>query len=468
MTPTRPPARPTKGARCRRPAQWTVWLAAVLLAVLAAALQVQAQENPPGDGSASEPDRLEEKRRELEEMRAKERALKDLQDKERALEETRRREQAVAQDVAALAEERARLNERLIDTARRIQAGEARLSQIEDRIGELSVHEHDVRQSIQQRHDAIGKLLASLQRLGAEPPPALVTRRDDALAMVRSAMMMATLYPELKLQAEILARDLGDLVRLQEELAHEGERLRDEQAALDAERRRIDGLLAEKRALHEAREGDLAGIRKAAEENAKAVTYLNDLVQRMDKEIAARMAEYEAELAAEAEAAKKAQAEAQRVAFVSPGRIKPAVPFDSTKGVLPRPALGTPVRHFGGPDGYGGTSKGAAIETREGAQVISPADGWVVYADEFRGYGQLLIINAGGGYHILLAGMRRIDVSLGQFVLAGEPVAVMGEASKAGGGTREGRPVLYVEFRKDGQPIDPDPWWSEVPEKVQG
>ena len=93
----------------------------------------------------------------------------------------------------------------------------------------------------------------------------------------------------------------------------------------------------------------------------------------------------------------------------------------------------------------------------------------IQFAGEFRSYGQLLIINAGGGYHILLAGMRRIDVSLGQFVLAGEPVAVMGAATEANAQRAEkGRPVLYIEFRKDGQPVDPDPWWAEGTEKVQG
>ncbi|MGZ5862391.1 MAG: murein hydrolase activator EnvC family protein, partial [Methyloceanibacter sp.] len=103
------------------------------------------------------------------------------------------------------------------------------------------------------------------------------------------------------------------------------------------------------------------------------------------------------------------------------------------------------------------------------ARITAPADGWVVYAGPFRSYGQLLIINAGGGYHILLAGMSRIDVSLGQFVLAGEPVAVMGAvAPTSQGGKDTSRPVLYVEFRKDGRPIDPDPWWAVASEKVQG
>jgi septal ring factor EnvC (AmiA/AmiB activator) len=94
-----------------------------------------------------------------------------------------------------------------------------------------------------------------------------------------------------------------------------------------------------------------------------------------------------------------------------------------------------------------------------------------VYAGTFRSYGQLLILNAGGGYHVLLAGMDRISVDIGQFVLTGEPVAVMGSGSKVAAilATGSSQPVLYVEFRKDGTPVDPSPWWATSEgEKARG
>lgn len=145
------------------------------------------------------------------------------------------------------------------------------------------------------------------------------------------------------------------------------------------------------------------------------------------------------------------------------------MPFEAAKGTLALPAQGKRLKQFGDADGVGGTVKGISLQTRGEARIIAPADGWVVYAGTFRSYGQLLIINAGGGYHVLLAGMGRVDVSLGQFVLAGEPIAVMGAAPPASqGGNDSSRPVLYVEFRKDGRPIDPGPWWAEASEKVQG
>ena len=116
--------------------------------------------------------------------------------------------------------------------------------------------------------------------------------------------------------------------------------------------------------------------------------------------------------------------------------------------------------------------RGISVATRPGAQVTSPCDGWVVYAGPFRSYGQLLIINAGGGYHVLLAGMERIDVQLGQFILAGEPVAMMASQKLASAGAvplGASQQALYVEFRKEGTSIDPTPWWAaSSDEKVGG
>ena len=102
------------------------------------------------------------------------------------------------------------------------------------------------------------------------------------------------------------------------------------------------------------------------------------------------------------------------------------------RGHMRLPVNGTRVREFGGSDGVRRHPKGAFRSPPAPApQITAPCDGWVVYAGPFRSYGQLLILNAGGGYHVLLAGMERISVDLGQFVLTGEPVAVMGNGSQA-------------------------------------
>ena len=151
--------------------------------------------------------------------------------------------------------------------------------------------------------------------------------------------------------------------------------------------------------------------------------------------------------------------------------MSPAIAFASAKGLLAMPVNGARIREFGGSDGAGGVEKGISLATRPGAQVTTPCDGWVVYAGPFRSYGQLLILNAGGGYHVLIAGMEHISVNIGQFVLTGEPVATMGTMSQVASilAANASQPVLYIEFRKNGTPIDPGPWWAaNEGEKVRG
>lgn len=154
-------------------------------------------------------------------------------------------------------------------------------------------------------------------------------------------------------------------------------------------------------------------------------------------------------------------ADGMAVAAVPPVEDAPPGTFAAAKGRLPMPAAGQIEVRFGEPRGDGSLSQGLVLDTREGAQVITPYDGEVVYAGPFRDYGQLLIIAHGGGYHSVLAGFAKIDATVGQWVLAGEPVGVVG----SGPG---GKATLYVEFRYDGQPIDPMPWLNATLDEGNG
>jgi septal ring factor EnvC (AmiA/AmiB activator) len=421
---------------------------------------------------------------EAEEDLSRDQAKQKLNQTEQQLQSNRAKEQGLTQDLAALAAERAKLNSELIEAGKGVQASEAKLSETEAKLAELTDQVTIIKNSITERKETIVKMLSAMQRIGRTPPPALVTRRDDALAVVRSAMLLADVFPELKYQADNLSRELEGMVTLENGIrdqrdAEKGERLASEQA-------RVDRLLEEKRRAMAQGEAELAQIKQAVSDQAQTVTDLSELMDRLDAQIAkVEVAQYDAEIAAEKalRAREQQQAlatpanenvveikpESTKVAFASPDRLKPAMPFDAAKGSLRLPAQGRRVKRFGDADATGGTVKGISLQTRAEARITAPADGWVVYAGEFRSYGQLLIINAGGGYHVLLAGMSRIDVSLGQFVLAGEPIAVMGNSAAPSQGVDDSsRPVLYVEFRKDGRPIDPDPWWAEASEKVQG
>jgi septal ring factor EnvC (AmiA/AmiB activator) len=235
-------------------------------------------------------------------------------------------------------------------------------------------------------------------------------------------------------------------------------------ASLDAERTRVHVLVEERQKQQAEREKALETERSHAADLAKKAANLRDLIANLEQSLPSATRE------AREEAVRKAGRQAL-AALHDPGRLAPAVAFASLRGQIPIPVNGVKLKDFGAPDGVGGSEKGISIATRAGAQVTSPADGWVVYAGPFRSYGQLLILNAGGGYHVLLAGMDRISVDLGQFVLTGEPVAVMGNGSRIAAilATGSSQPVLYIEFRKDGAPVDPGPWWaSGEGEKVRG
>ena len=146
--------------------------------------------------------------------------------------------------------------------------------------------------------------------------------------------------------------------------------------------------------------------------------------------------------------------------------LQPAAAFSTLKARLSKPVLGRQIIGFGEKDDIGRPSTGVSFGSRAGDVVVSPTDGRVLYAGPFRSYGELLILDAGDGYHIVLAGMDRIDVSSGQFVSAGEPVALMGARRVASVQVAEfgaAEPALYVEFRKDGKPVDPTPWWTQEP-----
>ena len=129
------------------------------------------------------------------------------------LDERKRQEKGIAAEIGQLRSESAELNKNLVDTARLIQRGEAQLTEIEARMGELEAQEKLLRGSLSQRHDSIARLLAAMQRMGRNPPPVMITRREDALQMVRSAMVLATAFPELREQALALAGKLSELAR---------------------------------------------------------------------------------------------------------------------------------------------------------------------------------------------------------------------------------------------------------------
>ena len=360
-------------------------------------------------------------------------------------------------------DETAQLQQKLIDAGRKIKNAEKTLTRSEGDIVELAQQQKQLQVALKKNRAAIAEMLGVMQRMGREPPPVMMTERNDALRMVRSAMILASFFPGFREKADQLSSTIADLNSIITKSREELERFETTQAEFAKLKTEIDGLLELKRKKMQGNWQQQEQLKIAASRHSRAVSDFGSLLKRLDAEVAkqSNLKEYEEELRSLGPAI-ELKPSVQKAAFVSPGRMKPSVPFEKAKGSLLFPASGKRLISFGVNDKLGGKSQGIRVETRSEAQITSPSDGWVIYAGKFRSYGQLLIINAGGGYHILLAGLGQIYTEVGQFVLAGEPVASMGKSPQVANRSVPSRnPELYIEFRKNARPVDPDPWWSE-------
>ena len=422
-------------------------------APIAEAPSPQAAPTPPATPQSSL-DALKQQDQQLDATRAQQRVSVEEQNR-------------LKREIDAIGTDRAALNQQLIDTAAHVRDIEASIDATQARLKPLDEREQVFRSSLEERRAVIVEVLAALQRIGRQPPPALVVKPEDALQAVRTAIMLGALVPEMRSEADALAADLAELLRVRKDIDAEHARLNGDLAGLAREQLRLSILIDERQRKQQSAEQALDSQKQHAADLARQTDSLKDLIGKLEQGLDS--ASREARL--QARAIEEDATRPDLAALKDPGRMTPAVAFAATRGHLHLPVNGTRIREFGASDGTGGTQKGVSIVARAGANITAPCDGWVVYAGPFRSYGQLLILNAGGGYHVLLAGMERISVDLGQFVLAGEPVAVMGGGSQVSSTVATGAkpPVLYVEFRKDGAPIDPSPWWAtNEGEKVRG
>jgi murein hydrolase activator len=408
----------------------------------------------PAAPAVSDDDVLKQHDQELDATRAQERESAESQAKLR-------------REIDALGDDRRVLNQQLIDTAARVRDIEASISTRRAGLKPLDDQEASLRKSLDERRAAIVEILAVLQRVGREPPPALLVQPEDALQAVRTAITLGAMLPDMRKEADAIAGDLADLARVRKTIVAENEHLSRDFDRLAREQLRLNVLIDERQTKLAATEQALEAERARAADLARQVDGLKELIAKLESGLdsASRAAR------AEARSIEEDATRPDLAALKDPGRLTPAIAFAAMRGHLRLPVNGNKIREFGASDGVGGTQKGLTIAAHPGAQITAPCDGWVVYAGTFRSYGQLLILNAGGGYHVLLAGMERISVDLGQFVLTGEPVGVMGGGSQvsASVATKPKQPVLYVEFRKDGTPIDSSPWWAtNEGEKVRG
>lgn len=358
-------------------------------------------------------------------------------------------EARIAGEIAAAVQAQDAISAKLSAIAQSIQSQEAAIAKSEKELASLRQDRAEILTALGEKEDVLSELLAGLQRLEQNPPPALVVEPGDILSALRGAMLLGTIAPELQEEARGLAARLDQLKSLEATITTRKDDVAREIARLNDERTALKDLVAQKKALVSQGTADLEAERKRTAELAQKAKSLKQLLSSLDTQRQQQEA---------AKAEELRQREAQEALL-----RQPKLAFADARGKLPFPAQGSIVRRFGEPDGLGRDSQGVMIATRAGAQVTTPADGKVEFAGPFRSYGDVVILNPGGGYRLLLAGMDKVTAGVGEFLRAGEPVGEMGSGPASvtlfGEVVPDGRPVLYIEFRDGTDAIDSGPWW---------
>lgn len=394
----------------------------------------------------------------------------DLKTIESEIQELQLNKQRLDQQALALQREEEALQKRLVEAAASVQDAEQRLSDIERQIIGLLAQRNVIVHRLLEREEALGDLLAALEALEINRPPALAIEPDDAVKAARTAMLLSSLIPQLQSEAQQLNEDLENLAAIRTDIEGQKEAERQATEKLASERVSLEALLTDLTAKRQSTISQANAEKKQIAALAAEARDLRSLLQQLTRKGIGSVPRIKPALAPQN--GPSAPATAVSGAKVSLPPLKEAYAnatirkFANAKGTLKQPVSGFLLESYGKAASSGGPSKGIKYSTRAKAQVIAPFDGTIVFAGPFLGYGQLLIIEAGDGYHILLAGMDRIDGVVGQRLLAGEPVGVMG-SSGVDASTGDAL-SLYVEFRKDGKPFNPVPWMTAREGKAKG
>lgn len=396
--------------------------------------------------------------------------------------------------IEGIRKERAALSQALIATSNAIEGDETLYADREHKISALKLEQAHLFEALQSRKRVLAKVLAALQRLGHDPPPALLVDPANMVSAVRTAIVLGAFLPGLEADVAAISKSLSDYSAVHLQLEQENEKAMVQMRALEAERDKLEALIAQ-------RQNSLTELEKQmAERQARTANVpmdaadVGDLIRQSAQ---AQTPIHTDKAPANNPAASYAQTSGQPLTLPLTQPLTPQKSFAALRGSLTLPVTGSVVRAFGTPDNFGGYDQGITLVARDKALVRAPADGVVAYAGNFRAYGPLVIMNMGDGYFIIVAGMASVFVQTGQVVLAQEPIGLMNGAAlkdsaqnpfllsarfpvNFGGvgpapapdyglehtqdhGLGDKKSILYVEFWKDGTAIDSAPWWIKPP-----
>lgn len=367
-------------------------------------------------------------------------AHKALEEIRQSISLSRERVAFLAHQVERLKKDQRALSDELIKAAKIERTVANDIAEREEKLKKMIVKRAQVHQSLKNRRAEFAEVLAILERMGLNPPPALLVRPEDVLASVRSSVLLGAIVPQMQEKTQALTESLKELTNLSNAITMEYTALKTKMQNQAEQRKHLELLLDKK-----------AKLQKKSEE---------ELIEQQQKNIAlVKKAQSLEELILELDRQSKLSSDVS-VQVRKNLQLLEQSNFESRKGSLLFPVLGKKIQRINHSSQI--TRFGEMIETESEAVIIAPADALVAFAGPFRSYGQLMILNVGNGYHIVLIGMSKINVTQGQFVLSGEPLGTMGMqfiANSVALDIGKTAPILYIEFRKQGKPVNPTPWW---------
>ena len=389
---------------------------------------------------------------------------------QKQIEQSKAQQDELKAKAAQLDKEIADLQAAAIKAAHQVQDTESQVTELEDTLTALSGEEQEKTAALEAERARLTRAVLALQRLSTQPREALLFSSQSPIDAARTAKLLGIITPELDARARSLQSDLNELQEMRQQMAQERDQLASAVTKLANENNRLSDLIGKKAQVQKSTLAQSASAQNKLEKLAGQAKNLQDLIERLNKakaetgpavpEPVPNQQLASAQTGAGAGPAPGSEARMQQPAsfrnFPDAGHIDARNPIFA-------PARGRILTHFGDPTDTGGPSKGLELETRPGAQIVAPFDGRIAFEGPFRSYGQILIIEHGGGYHTVLAGLDRVDAVVGQWLLAGEPVGNMAPAGApqgAGDASAAGRPKLYLELRRNGQPVDPVPWFG--------
>lgn len=359
---------------------------------------------------------------------------------------------AAREQADEVATEIALMQRQLVELGQRVGTSEQAALAASGELERLEGEEATILERLAAERESLTDILAAIQRIETQTPPAILAAPNDAAQAARAASLMAEVTPALRQRAEALSQQLASLRAIRADIEGQSTALATAEDALSAQRLELQVLIAERRALEARRRDEAIAFLEASSSAGERARSIRSLLSELTHMAAVMpsLSPRRIELPDSIPAPHRRPAR-DLVAARAPETPLQTLRFADARGQLRPPAAGDVVRRFNDVAEDGTASEGIFIRTRSQAQVVSPFDARVEFAGPFSTYGGLLILNVGEGYYMVLSGMAVTYASAGQSVLAGEPVGAMPD-------TGQTAPELYLELRRDGNAMDPGPW----------